>query len=247
LDNDGDLDMMATSIGGNYYYHENTGTSTAPAFGPEQANPFGLVNNGQAYSWGLSFADLDNDGDLDMIAGENSGSFYYYQNIGTATAPNFAAAQVNPFGITSVPTNYGYPKLVDLDSDGDLDLLSGGSNASWYYMENIGTSSSPAFSTIQTNPFNLTNSGFNYSIPGIADLDGDGDLDILSGDNYGTWSYFQNDGTACSLEMAQTATVTIDPIADQTVAAAETSFICAGETTIDLASSEVGVDYYLRN
>ncbi|MTI19482.1 LamG domain-containing protein, partial [Fulvivirga sp. RKSG066] len=36
-------------------------------------------------------------------------------------------------------------------------------------------------------------------------------------------------------------------IADQTVTAAETSFICEGETTIDLASSEVGVDYYLRN
>ncbi len=35
--------------------------------------------------------------------------------------------------------------------------------------------------------------------------------------------------------------------ADQSLAAADASFVCEGATTIDLASSEVGVDYYLRD
>jgi len=51
----------------------------------------------------------------------------------------------------------------------------------------------------------------------------------------------------CALEMTQTATVTISQITDQTVTAATSSFMCAGSTTIDVASSETGVNYYLRD
>jgi len=51
----------------------------------------------------------------------------------------------------------------------------------------------------------------------------------------------------CTLEMTQTATVTINQITDQPVSAAQSSFMCSGSTTIDLASSEVGINYYLRD
>jgi hypothetical protein len=36
-------------------------------------------------------------------------------------------------------------------------------------------------------------------------------------------------------------------IADQTVTAAQSTFVCEGSTTVDLGSTELGVDYYLRD
>lgn len=51
----------------------------------------------------------------------------------------------------------------------------------------------------------------------------------------------------CEFTMTQTATVTVDPLTDQTVTAASPVFVCNGATTIDLGSSETGVNYYLRD
>ncbi|MTI20337.1 T9SS type A sorting domain-containing protein, partial [Fulvivirga sp. RKSG066] len=52
---------------------------------------------------------------------------------------------------------------------------------------------------------------------------------------------------ACTLEMTQTATVTINPIANQTVTAAETTLCPNTGTTVEVASTQSGVNYYLRD
>ncbi|KAJ1444182.1 hypothetical protein B484DRAFT_297302, partial [Ochromonadaceae sp. CCMP2298] len=212
LDNDGDLDLMATESGGEYHYYENIGSSSSPAFGAVQTNPFGLAINGDAYSWGVSFADLDNDGDQDMIAGTQTGNYYYYENTGTVSSPTFGTKQSNPFSLTSTSANYSYPQFVDMDSDGDFDILAGDISNGFYYYENIGTLFSPNFNTVVTNPYGLAAVTGNYTTPGIADIDGDGDLDILSGTNANAnFYYYENTaGTACSVEMSQTATVTVN-------------------------------------
>lgn len=51
----------------------------------------------------------------------------------------------------------------------------------------------------------------------------------------------------CEAELAQMVTVTINPIADQTVNTADFSKVCVADTSIELASSEAGVWYGLRN
>jgi len=91
----------------------------------------------------VSFADLDNDGDLDMISGHFSGNYYYFQNISTATAPNFATGVINSLGLTSTPTNGNNNTFVDLDNDGDFDIMSGVGLGDYYYYKNIGTVSNP--------------------------------------------------------------------------------------------------------
>ena len=193
LDGDGDLDMMAGDGNGYFEYFQNTGTATAPVFGAIQINPFGLtgtVNGGLSRA---AFADLDGDGDLDMLSGEYYGSFQYFQNIGTVTAPLFAALQINPFGLAGI-SSLSSPAFADIDGDGDMDMISGEFSGNFFYFQNSGTTSAPAFVAAQANPFGLTSVSL-YTIPAFADLDGDGDLDMMAGEGAGNFEYFQNTGT----------------------------------------------------
>ncbi len=192
FDNDGDLDMMMGGYYGSINYHENIGSATNPSLDAAQVNAFGLTNS--SYYAFLTAADLDNDGDIDILAGEYYGAMNYFENTGTATSPAFAAAQVNPFGITP-----GYvlsmPSFVDIDDDGDYDLFVGEANGGINYFENTGTAASPAFSPAQATPFGLT-PGYSFAHPTFADLDQDGDLDLLINEIYGNFQYFENTGTA---------------------------------------------------
>ena len=174
----------------------------AQTFAAVQVNPFSLTDIGNFSS--IAYGDLDADGDLDMISGETSGNFKYFQNTGTSSAPVFAAVVTNPFLLTLV-YNYSNPTFADLDGDGDLDMMAGVSGGNFKYFENTGTSSAPAFAVEQTNPFSLLNVG-NYPHPNFADLDGDGDLDMMVGVYAGSFEYFQNTGTSSAPSFAWVAT-----------------------------------------
>jgi hypothetical protein len=116
-----------------------------------------------------------------------------------ALAPNiadaqiqFAAAVINPFGLLDIGVSSN-SNLIDLDGDGDLDLMSGHSYGNLFYFENTaGAGNIPAFTTFVTNPFvGLAWFGLN-SNSSLIDLDGDGDLDLMSGYNSGNFIYFEN-------------------------------------------------------
>ena len=192
LDGDGDLDVMSGEYYGSFYYFENTGSSSSPAFAAATTDPFGLANVGRAGN--PAFADLDGDGDLDMISGNGDGYLLYFENTGSSSAPAFAAATSDPFGLADVGT-FSTPAFADLDFDGDFDLMSGELNGNFYYFENTGSSSAPAFAASATNPFGLADIGYR-SNPAFVDLDDDGDLDFISGDTYGDFKGFANTGSA---------------------------------------------------
>jgi hypothetical protein len=179
----------------------NSNEAQAQTFGPVQTNPFSLTISGNNSS--PTFADLDNDGDLDMLSGEGGGAFKYFKNIGTATTPSYSTAVSNPFGLAVLPSNYTTPVFVDIDNDGDMDILSGSSGGAFFYFQNTGTVSAPMYAAMASNPFGLT-SGY-YSCPTFADLDNDGDMDMLSGDYNGNFYYYQNTGTASAPAFAAVA------------------------------------------
>ena len=78
LDGDGDMDGIGGGYYGDFQYYENTGTANAPAFAAPVQNPFGLTT--VYYSTLASFADLDGDGDLDILRGVMGGYYSDYAN-----------------------------------------------------------------------------------------------------------------------------------------------------------------------
>jgi hypothetical protein len=189
IDCDGDLDLLFGDIYNTAAYIENTGTAIAPAFGGSMGTLPGLSS---FYSSGNApdFADMDADGDLDIVVGKPDGSFEYYQNTGSATAPVFLGS-ASLSGLTSALT-YVTPRLVDLDEDGDLDIVAGEGLGSFVAFVNTGSAVAPAFSG--PLPLGGLTGVITRPNPGIADLDGDGDLDVMAGNYIGTLAYYENVG-----------------------------------------------------
>ncbi|MEP6794439.1 MAG: T9SS type A sorting domain-containing protein [Saprospiraceae bacterium] len=192
LDDDGDFDIMAVDTSGDFLYFENTGIVSTPAFTSPLSNPFGLESI--EFINAPDFADLDGDGDLDMMSGEFlSGNILYFKNTGSAATPAFAAPVINPFELEAVPGDFNDPEFVDLDGDGDFDIMStGGYYGVFLYFMNTGTATAPSYASPQTDPFGLVSTG-EFIFTTFADLDGDGDFDIMSVDYYGNYLYFKND------------------------------------------------------
>ncbi|MEZ5043554.1 MAG: T9SS type A sorting domain-containing protein [Saprospiraceae bacterium] len=152
------------------------------------------------------FIDFNQDGLIDVLLG--NGTFYeplgaknaavfLYQNIGTATAPAFRLVGEDVFQLNQFSqgaTNFA-PTFGDLDGDGDLDALIGEENGQLFYAQNIAGPNLPMrFAPVQYGYMGI-DVGFN-SRPQIVDVNEDGKLDILIGEQSGNINYFQNQGTA---------------------------------------------------
>ena len=198
IDGDGDLDLIFGQDFGPLHYYENTGTASAPTYTVRTgtANPLGSINVGFASS--PTFADIDGDGDQDLVVGEEDGVLNYYENTGTASSPTYTArtGTANPLNGIDVG-RYSTPTFADIDGDGDQDLVVGEEDGVLNYYENTGMASAPTYTerTGTANPWDGIDVG-QYSSPTFADIDGDGDQDLVVGESSGTLLYYENTGTA---------------------------------------------------
>jgi hypothetical protein len=165
-----------------------------------------------------TFADIDNDGDLDVFIGAFDGTIKHYENTGTVSQPIFVERtnKNNPFeGGVSVG-HRSSPTLVDIDNDDDLDAIIGRDDGRVNYYKNTGDVNQPIFkknteqeNTEQENPFYGMDVN-NNSVPMLVDIDSDGDLDAFIGGNvkvrdendnfvtFGRIKYYENIGNASS-------------------------------------------------
>jgi len=154
-------------------WYENDGAA-APSF---SAHTIATVIVGRS----IRAADMDGDGDLDVVtASANDSTIAWYESNGDPD-PGFTAHMV---GTTTGPTALS---VADLDGDGDLDVLHGANNApqlGWH--ENDG-SATPSF----TAHVIATPVGGDRGAVHVADLNGDGDLDVVAGSTeYGAAKLF---------------------------------------------------------
>lgn len=190
IDGDGDKDLFvgeggwqSSDAGGNLHYYRNNGTPAAPNWGLVTSSFLGL-DVGAAST--PTFADIDADGDLDLFVGCAAGTLAFVRNGGTPTAPAWASP-LQPYAGLQLGRSSA-PAFIDLDLDGDLDLLSGQEDGSLSYVRNIGTRFVPQWETVAT-VYPGIDIGLN-SIPVAGDLSGDGKPDLLLGDGDGGLNLF---------------------------------------------------------
>ncbi|MCZ6702439.1 MAG: T9SS type A sorting domain-containing protein, partial [Ignavibacteria bacterium] len=151
-----------------------------------------------------TFVDIDDDGDMDMFVGVNSGDILYFRNTGNINSFQFASGLTNPFNFSNVGSR-ATPSFTDIDSDGDYDAFVGNQNGNIIYFENLGNKKFPVFSSPVTNPFGLT-SVIQSATPTFADIDNDGKDDCFVGNSIGDLYYFKNTSVV-SVEDEQTTDI----------------------------------------
>ncbi|MDZ7650054.1 MAG: FG-GAP-like repeat-containing protein [Cytophagales bacterium] len=165
-------------------------------------NPFDFISGTPDLEPDVDLGDLNGDGKPELVLSRSYDNPALFENTGTLANPVFLP---KPEWETTIPlfvNSNNHPKFLDLDHDGDLDIIVGKYQGFWYY-ENKGSATEPSFILhnliSNSNPFKgLAINSFlaNVHSPAFADLDNDGDQDLLSGDNTGQFSYFENTNPA---------------------------------------------------
>ena len=215
IDGDGDYDLFCGSQHGHIYWFENVGTKTNPVFGTGRI----IVNyeHLDAHS-GVTVADFDGDGLLDLITGRfwersrytDQPKFYgcLYKNVGTKTHPKFKAVDAYhgcPYTeqfqkCDAVRQNR--PRTTDWNNDGRLDLIVGDTDGYVWYFRNTTNNLFPVFAAGEK----LTAGGeiirrykdvswIGYARCDITDWNNDGKKDLLVADSSGNAALYLNEGT----------------------------------------------------
>ena len=142
-----------------------------------------------------AIADIDSDGDLDIIIGSCDGYSSWLAAFANDGSNNFSQlfGSANPFeGIDPC----GHPVFVDIDDDSDLDLVVGAYDIDNKYsglklFENDGSNN---FTQVDNHPFESI-IGTETGNPSFTDFDEDGDMDLLFSDYYYTKLFINDNNT----------------------------------------------------
>ena len=141
IDNDGLLDLIIGEFDGNLNHYEQA-SSGSETFNLITEN-FSSIDVG--YRSSPSFTDLDHDGLLNLIIGLQNGTLHHYEQTSTGSA-TFTLLSSNFNGI-----DVGYeaaPTFIDMNNNGQLDLVIGASDGTVSYYEQVAGEDTPTYYVI---------------------------------------------------------------------------------------------------
>ncbi len=192
-DSDGDFDLdlfFGDIFNRNLYFFRNDGTAESSDLNLITEDYLPFTTSGFNHP---VFADLDGDSDRDMILGVAQAADLDNLRFLRNESGLFAEETRNLISQIDIGTS-AMPALGDLNNDGDIDMLLGGSSGQLSYYENIGSAAVPAFDKV-TDLFGGIDVG-SYSAPAVINWDNDNDFDLLIGNSFGRIEYWRNDGDA---------------------------------------------------
>ena len=167
IDNDGIHDIVCTTYDKEIYAIDVNGGTIKPGF------PVTLEGR---LDISPTIVDVDSDGDYEIAVGSNDGELYVLHHDGTIFAQYDTGDDIR-----------GGISVCDLNNDGQLDLLFGGYDDKIHVWDPVANELLPGW------PVDL---GFNIlSEPLIADLDGDGQVEVLAARKTGKIFGLESDGS----------------------------------------------------
>ena len=212
INGDGKAEMIVGSADGTLYlYVNNAPTGSTPNFVLSQSNYQGI--NVGSYAAPQLF-DLNKDGLLDLIVGNRGtiwkdslgniitmkGNLFYYKNTGTAANPVFTLATDSLGGIDVTNfdvSNYGYSTPCFFrTAANETRLFVGNNEGKVYYYKNIDNNLNGNFTIADTLTFIDNTTKYvidegNRSGVAFADINNDGYLDIMVGNQAGGIAFYK--------------------------------------------------------
>lgn len=226
FDGDGDLDLLCGEFLDGFTYFENVGTRTQPRYAAGRRL---RDTQGKPLTMDLQMIvpiafDWDQDGDQDLIVGDEDGRVAFLENTGKRHSdrtpvfarPVYFQQEADTLKCGALATPFG----VDWDGDGDQDVLSGNTAGYIEFFENLSGPrvaepkwAAPRRLTVNGQPFRVL-AGPNGSIQGpaeakwgyttlnVGDWDGDGLPDIVFNSIWGRVQWLKNSGTRTQPKLA---------------------------------------------
>ncbi|MCC3152844.1 FG-GAP-like repeat-containing protein [Hymenobacter sp. BT770] len=201
VDGDGDLDLLTFNLSVQYSsppppltgnlaittgmvkVHLNNGVGAFTTISSVSLAPEDPYSGGLNYRPALDVADIDADGDLDILVSSVLAQVFVLVNNGTGAFTLASTIKAGAANSNSLVTG-------DIDGDGDLDYISttqGLSSHTYTFDTSIGINDGGGNFTIGASG---NFSGAYYSIiKALKDIDGDGALDAVGTDATGVWLY----------------------------------------------------------
>jgi hypothetical protein len=199
LDNDGDRDLLVGSNIGALYYFRNTAGAGNPMQFQQNFNVMWISMDVGSYST-PAIVDVDYDGVMDIVMGERNGNINFFKNMGAPDNPVFATqptiSKIGNIDTRIFPSDVGFsaPTFIE-QQNGERWLIVGTQEGNIEAYTNVAASESP-FSVVSKTWGNVD--GGNRSSVAFGDLDGDGILEMVTGNLRGGLSLHKTTLVDCT-------------------------------------------------